>query len=186
MNDRKILSGWKDIATYLSRGVRTVQRWELSYGMPVRRHKADARSVFAFAHELDAWLERTKPASSSYVRCTFVVVDIMTPDALSDLKLSIEGAKYNVLTAFTAQELLAVAARYDVDGFVVDSVLLDVHPSELARELKRRFPSKPRILVGDDPADDYDVVLPPGNPAKVVEWITQKFGPAMVGWMEVQ
>src|SRR5690348_5090009 len=102
MNERKLLSGWKEIAAYLNRGVRTVQRWELSYGMPVRRQKADARSVFAFADEIDAWLERTKPRSGSYVRCTFLVVDIMTPDALSDLKLAIEGAKYNVLTAFTA------------------------------------------------------------------------------------
>ncbi|HET9697244.1 MAG TPA: hypothetical protein VFP40_10290 [Terriglobales bacterium] len=185
MNERKLLSGWKEIAAYLNRGVRTVQRWELSYGMPVRRQKADARSVFAFADEIDAWLERTKPSSGSYVRCTFLVVDIMTPDALSDLKLAIEGAKYNVLTAFTAQELLAVAARYDVDGFVVDSILLDVHPSELARELKRRYPSKPRVLVGDDPAEDYDAVLPPGNPARVVDWILNKFGPAMVGEMQL-
>src|SRR6185369_12293652 len=165
---------------------RTVQRWELSYGMPVRRQKADARSVFAFADEIDAWLERAKPNSnSSYVRCTFIVVDIMTPHALSDLKLAIEGVKYNVLTAFTAEELLAVAARYDVDGFVVDSVLLDVHPSELGRELKRRFPSKVRVLVGEESSPEYDVVLPSGDPHIVVDWLVNKFGPAKVGSVEL-
>jgi hypothetical protein len=185
MNERKILSGWKDIAVYLGRGVRTVQRWELSYGMPVRRQKADARSVFAFGDEIDAWLERTKPTSTSYVRCTFIVIDVMTPNALSDLKLALEGAKYNVLTAFTSQEMLAVAARYDVDGFVVDSVLLDVHPSELARELKRLYPSKPRLLVGDDHSDEYDAVLPPGNPRHVVDWVLERFGPARMGSLEL-
>src|SRR4051812_33630088 len=31
------LQSWKEIAAYLKRGVRTVQRWERSHGLPVRR-----------------------------------------------------------------------------------------------------------------------------------------------------
>jgi hypothetical protein len=52
----KILSGWKEIACYLHRGVRTVQRWEL-LALPVHRVRANGTSspVFAFAGELDAW-----------------------------------------------------------------------------------------------------------------------------------
>src|SRR3984885_4315700 len=35
--DSTVLSSWKDIARYLGKGVRTVQRWERHLGLPVRR-----------------------------------------------------------------------------------------------------------------------------------------------------
>ncbi len=50
------LDSWKEIATYLSRDVTTVQRWEKREGMPVHRHLHDKRgSVYAIGAELDAW-----------------------------------------------------------------------------------------------------------------------------------
>jgi hypothetical protein len=52
------LDSWKDIALYLRRDVSTVQRWEKREGMPVHRHQHDkAGSVYAYASELDAWLQ---------------------------------------------------------------------------------------------------------------------------------
>jgi hypothetical protein len=53
-----ILSCWKDIARYLGKGVRTVQRWEREFDLPVRRPKgADRKSaVAADPRDLDAWL----------------------------------------------------------------------------------------------------------------------------------
>jgi hypothetical protein len=51
------LQSWKEIAAYLKRGVRTVQRWERSAGLPVRRPRRGDRSpVFAFPAEIDEWL----------------------------------------------------------------------------------------------------------------------------------
>jgi hypothetical protein len=176
MNERRILTGWKEISTYLSRGVRTVQRWELTYGMPVRRQRGEVRSVFAFADEVDAWPKRAEPKARPYVRPTVLSVDIMTPTALSDLKLATEGAKFNVLTAFTYPELIATAARYDVDTFVIDSIILDKHPSEVAEELRRLYPSKPCVLIGDDHARDYDAAFSSGDTAAVVGWLIEKFG----------
>src|SRR5581483_4573467 len=114
MTERRVLSTWKEIAAYLSRGVRTVQRWEVNYSLPVRRTSQDAQSVFAFADEIDAWLERAKPRQNLQVRPTFLVVDVVTPNALSNLKLALEAAKFNVLTAFTAGEALKTAIKYDV------------------------------------------------------------------------
>jgi hypothetical protein len=53
----KYLSGWKDIARYLGRGVRTVQRYERESGLPVRRLTGALRpSVVATKVELDAWM----------------------------------------------------------------------------------------------------------------------------------
>ncbi len=50
------LDSWKDIAHYLNRNVRTVQRWEMREAMPVHRHCHDTgHSVYAYRQEIDAW-----------------------------------------------------------------------------------------------------------------------------------
>jgi predicted glycosyl hydrolase (DUF1957 family) len=50
------LNSWKEIASHLERGVRTVQRWESELGLPVRRKGRGKRSpVYALATELDLW-----------------------------------------------------------------------------------------------------------------------------------
>ncbi len=53
-----VLSSWKDIARYMGKGVRTVQRWEHHLGLPVRRpngasHKS---AVLLDRSDLDVWL----------------------------------------------------------------------------------------------------------------------------------
>jgi hypothetical protein len=50
------LNGWKEIAAYVGRSVRTVQRWEKDFGLPVRRFGLSRpESVFALPREIDAW-----------------------------------------------------------------------------------------------------------------------------------
>lgn len=54
-----VLNSWKEIACYLGRGVRTVQRYERDLGLPVRRPRGKSRSaVIAMPEDLDAWLRR--------------------------------------------------------------------------------------------------------------------------------
>ena len=54
----QFLSGWKEIANYLGKGVRTVQRYERHMGLPVRRPAGKPwGSVVATRAELDAWVE---------------------------------------------------------------------------------------------------------------------------------
>jgi hypothetical protein len=50
-----LLNSWKEIARYLGRGVRTVQRWE-RMGLPVRRFKDGRSPVIADTHDVDVWL----------------------------------------------------------------------------------------------------------------------------------
>lgn len=51
------LNSWKEIATYLDRGVRTVQRWERELQMPVHRIGTGKRSpVFSTTTELNFWV----------------------------------------------------------------------------------------------------------------------------------
>ena len=55
-----VLSSWKEIAKYLDKGVRTVQRWEKSLGLPVRRPSQNtAGIVVAITDELDEWMHST-------------------------------------------------------------------------------------------------------------------------------
>lgn len=50
------LESWKEIAAYLRRDIRTVQRWERAEGLPVRRQQHGERgSIHAFRSEIDAW-----------------------------------------------------------------------------------------------------------------------------------
>ena len=52
-----ILNSWKEIAAYLDRGVRTVQRWERELELPVHRIGSGKRSpVYADVKELKFWL----------------------------------------------------------------------------------------------------------------------------------
>ena len=53
-NDR--LDSWKEIAAYLKKEVRTVQRWEKNSDLPIRRLAHGKQgSIFAYKSELDAW-----------------------------------------------------------------------------------------------------------------------------------
>lgn len=54
-----ILSSWKEIAQYLGKGVRTVQRWENELGLPIHRPVPGSRRiVITTKEELAAWLVR--------------------------------------------------------------------------------------------------------------------------------
>jgi TolB-like protein/Flp pilus assembly protein TadD len=55
------LDSWKEIAAYLKKEVRTVQRWEKSAGLPVRRlTHGKLGTVFAYRSELDAWWQESQ------------------------------------------------------------------------------------------------------------------------------
>jgi hypothetical protein len=54
-----VLGSWKEIASYLGKGVRTVQRWERHSGLPVHRPSGSSKGVvLAFPAELDHWARR--------------------------------------------------------------------------------------------------------------------------------
>ena len=56
-NRTTVLTSWKEIARYLGKGVRTVQRWEEDFGLPIRRpHSANKKAVLARPRDLDAWV----------------------------------------------------------------------------------------------------------------------------------
>lgn len=55
-DNRHSLQSWKEVATYVGRGVRTVQRWE-HLGLPVHRPgNGDRSAVFVLVAELEHWM----------------------------------------------------------------------------------------------------------------------------------
>jgi hypothetical protein len=82
--ERTILNSWKEIAMYVGRGVRTVQRYELRLGFPVRRPAGMFRgSVMAFSDEIDAWLNRAPTQWQQIVN--------QTSDSRSVIRVSLDG-----------------------------------------------------------------------------------------------
>src|SRR5437660_221500 len=60
------LTAWKEIAAFVGRDERTVRRWEESRGLPVRRFPgAGHASVFAYTHEIEAWMRGSATADTA-------------------------------------------------------------------------------------------------------------------------
>ena len=58
---KDVLNGWKEIAAYLGRDPRTVERWEKQRRLPVRRLPGSGRAtVYALVPELDEWLASSR------------------------------------------------------------------------------------------------------------------------------
>ena len=89
MNQQKpgLLNTWKEIASYLGRGVRTVQRWE-KMGLPVRRLGSGPRApVIANHDDIDRWMQKA--------RCRGVIAPAMVEQVLckGDLRETIERSR---------------------------------------------------------------------------------------------
>src|SRR5262249_33685669 len=64
-----LLNSWREIARYLNRGIRTVQRWEAELALPVRRPRGKTRTaVIARRSEIENWLNAS-PGSVSDRNC---------------------------------------------------------------------------------------------------------------------
>src|SRR5580658_4608084 len=79
LTGKKVVS-WKEIASHLGREIRTVQRWEKTEGLPIRRHEHQKKStVYAYTAELDEWFKRRQPGDDPEADAAFVP----EPDAAS-------------------------------------------------------------------------------------------------------
>ena len=118
------LSGWKDIANYLNRSVRTVQRHEREFRLPVRRPSGrDIGSVIASRHELDRWVSQNRTRPHHRKRSDSEQVRGLKKAASESLRLSTEArqlaeALKNQSTAFRSGIDAAVQTVSDRRFFV--------------------------------------------------------------------
>jgi adenylate cyclase len=115
--DRGRLDSWKEIAAYLNRGARTVQRWEREEGLPVHRLRHDQGStVFAHKEELDAWwasrqTELSREPSTEGFGSSVAVLPFADMSPLRDQAYFCEGIAEEILNALSQLQGLRVASR---------------------------------------------------------------------------
>jgi len=129
-----ILSGWKDIAKYLGKGVRTVQRYERLIGLPVRRPAGKPRgSVVATKAELDGWV------SASPIREAFYLTRAM-PDSPDSTATVLKGRVEQMGRLRDQMEALGNEVRTSI--YVLRDSVHSLH-ADLKQEYETAPPTHP-------------------------------------------
>lgn len=164
MPNEALLNSWKEIALYMGRSERTVQRWEKRFGLPVRRPAGRARSaVIALPSEIQAWFQ-TVPAATLEVNGAMTCTNLsrMTkgnsesstllcidnhPEGLLVRKALLEAAGYTVLTAPSGRSGLKLFEDHHVDLVVLDYSMPDLDGETVAQRLHECNPRIPILLI---------------------------------------
>lgn len=114
------------------------------------------------------------------MRPIFLVIDPPDPETLSTRKLVLESAKFNVVTAHTADEAYEIAERVPVHAIVLHtSVASSTDIRDVASRLKETCPGT--LLVAVSPRGEADVpaadqVINSHDPLALVEFLSTRFG----------
>jgi response regulator RpfG family c-di-GMP phosphodiesterase len=167
--------------------VRTLQRYESQFGLPIHRPAGKDRSaVIAFSDELHQWLSRSPVKNHRHVRRVLLVLDLPRQESISNRKLVLEVGKFNVLTALSAEELYETAEKFEVDAYVIDCPPGDSLAAEICESLKERHPNQPLFAVvaetgtGSDAAKCADYVVNGNDAQKLLAAVTEVFGPPRI------
>jgi CheY-like chemotaxis protein/predicted DNA-binding transcriptional regulator AlpA len=164
MYDKEFLNSWKEVAQYVGRSERTIQRWEREFGFPVHRPAGKLRSsVIAVATEIDEWIINS-PGSRSKLRLYPATVPGKGPHSarssnaplvlcieedgpgLRFRKAFLETAGYRVLAATDLREAVTLFERNVVDLVILGCRACELDGEVLARMLKRRNPRVPIVM----------------------------------------
>src|SRR5512140_3437995 len=141
--EEEVLDSWKEISRYLNRDVRTVQRWEHTRGLPVRRMPGGAKpGVYAVKSELDRWLGRSRIHAASEEDAgaapapppSVAVLPFLNLTGEQQAQYFADGLADEVITALSRLPGLRVTAR--TSSFAFRGKEQDV--CEIGRRLKAR------------------------------------------------
>jgi TolB-like protein len=138
------LDSWKEIASYLKRGVRTVQRWEREENLPVHRHLHDTLgTVYAYRSELEAWwrARRPRPAIDS-----LAVLPFANQNSDPNSEYLGDGITESLIHSLSHVPRLRVMAR----STVFSSLKRAVDPRKLGRALQVGAVLAGRVLLQGD------------------------------------
>jgi TolB-like protein/tetratricopeptide (TPR) repeat protein len=168
LHDKKLVS-WKEIAVHLGREIRTVQRWEKTEGLPVRRHEHQKRStVYAYAIELDEWFKKRQPADDPEADAAFVpepdVADVSTDSDNGNASLSahpsfaaadhLAGSRARVPASSTWKQLAKALAAVAAILIIAYAVFRWIQPNAFLQK-KVRLVVIPFTNLSRDPTQDY-------------------------------
>jgi len=168
LDDKKLVS-WKEIAVHLGREIRTVQRWEKTEGLPVRRHEHQKRStVYAYASELDEWFKKRQPADDPEADAAFVPepdgADVSTDPDNGNASLSAQpsfatadnlaGSRARVAAGSTLKQLAKALAALAAILIIAYGVFRGIQPNGFLQK-KVRLVVIPFTNLSRDPTQDY-------------------------------
>jgi hypothetical protein len=149
----QFLSGWKEIANYLGKGVRTVQRYEWQMGLPVRRPAGKPRgSVVATKPELDAWI------GASPIREEFHL-SRLAPDSEASAKAIKNGIQE---MCRLRDEMLPLRAELHSSLLMLRETILNLQ-GELGQNHLREIPAAFALLKREASAEHAADLLGPDN-----------------------
>src|SRR5215475_13518899 len=134
------LDSWKEIASYLRRDVRTVQRWEKKEGLPVHRHLHDKLgSIYAYRNELTEWFKARQQSGAGLQQngeAQKVKLAVLPFGNLSDAKEDAyfsDGLTEEMITQITRLQAseLAVIARTTAEHYDASSKSLEQMKKDL-------------------------------------------------------
>lgn len=133
------LDSWKEIASYLNRGARTVQRWEREAGLPVHRLQHERLgSVYAWRGELDAWWKSRgsqvdRPVAEDAGEApSIAVLPFSDLSQERDQQYFCEGAAEEIISRLARIKAIRVVSR--TASFHASALTSDLR--ELARRLR--------------------------------------------------
>ncbi len=151
---------WKEIAAYLKRGTRTVQRWEREEGLPVHRLvHGKLGSVYAYRAELDRWWTQRsadlapQAGQETEAEHSVAVLPFADMSRERDQAYFCEGIAEEIRNALSHVEGLRVAARTSPlvsrAGATVDSreISRRLHVRNLLEGSVRKAGDRVRIAV---------------------------------------
>src|SRR5713101_1400832 len=108
--DEPRLESWGEIAAYLRREIRTVQRWEKYQGLPVRRLQiGKLGSVYAYRSELDKWYRERQPHAENGEED---VEEALNGEVAADVTVSTEADKQESKSEASGRELPPPRPRF--------------------------------------------------------------------------
>jgi hypothetical protein len=116
----QILNSWKEIAQYLGRGVRTVQRWERDLRLPVHRIGKGKRSpVYSTIAELKFWISTVEVVREPRPR----MVEFPPRSAISPIE---ESRRLLAAAHALAQSLAKATARQQEQAEILHTRILQM------------------------------------------------------------
>ncbi len=113
----KVFTSWKEIASFFGKGVRTVQRWEQKFGLPISRPTAAKNVVLTTENELREWIRR----SSSHIDGDGSDGSTSTDNSVTELverlqRLETETARLAQMIANFSDRMDQLGSKLSSDG----------------------------------------------------------------------
>ncbi len=171
MSEKEFLNSWKEVAQYVGRSERTIQRWERYLGFPVHRPAGKLRSsVIALPAEIDKWIKGTptmraseieepqapgpiavQPAPEGSPRVGPLLLCIADQGRAGKVRIAfLEAQGYRVLTSRDGRSGVALFEQHRVDLVVLETGVKDMEAEVVLRMLKRSNSKIPVVVLSGE------------------------------------